>query len=230
MSASADTIEKIKKLLRLARSANPHEAQLAMQRALALAEEHRVAIEGLNPDDCAREKATTHRETEILSRRTYDQRYAFAVCRRFFRVTTVDIQCVRMVDGWPRDGWKTAIVGTKSDIEIALYVHGYLTQHFAFCWRKFRGRFRNRQAYVHGMYLGICARLAENAPAPTGREIVLAEQDAYIATVYGETTKTPLAQPDHEARGAAWAGFLQGQKTEIRPALNSVDTVPLALK
>ena len=55
MSATPEVIEKIKKLLRLARSSNPHEAQLALQRAMALAREHDVAVEGLNPDEQAKQ-------------------------------------------------------------------------------------------------------------------------------------------------------------------------------
>jgi hypothetical protein len=236
MSTTSDIIDRIKKLLRLARSANPHEAQLAMQRAMELAAEHRVTIEGLNPDECAKEKATTHRDTRTFARINYDQRYALAICRLFFCVSTVECQVVRIVDGWPRSAWKSMIVGTPGDIEIAHYVFGFLTQHFAFCWRQFHGRFRNRHAYVHGMFLGLRDKLSEQMPAADtsaakGNELVLADQKAYIAAVVGKTTSSPLGKPDHEAHAAAFAGYLQGKKTEIRSALKpSTTEQPLALK
>ncbi len=224
MNATGEIIERIKKLLRLARSSNPHEAQLAMQRALALAEEHRVAIEGLNPDECAKEKKVTHQETEISARLSYDKRYAWAICRNFFNVDTVQIACIRMVDGWPRAGVKMAIVGTAADIEIARYVSGFLVQHFAFCWRTFRGRFRNRQAFVHGMFCGIYDKLEEKRPKkPIGTELVVRERDTYIALHVGKTKQKPLGTPDHDAHGAEMAGYLHGQKTEIRTALKPAE-------
>ncbi len=228
MNASAEIIEKIKKLLRLARSANAHEAQLAMQRALALAEEHRVTIEGLNPDEAAKEKATTHRDANQCVRLSYDRRYALAIVKKFFRVTAVEVQCLRMVDGWPTLGFKVMYVGTRSDIEIAIYVADFLTHHFAFCWREFRGRLRNRQAYVHGMLEGLWAKLMEQmppaaSPAAKGTELVLSEQEAYIAAVIGKTKSRDMGRPDHDAHAARWAGYQQGQKTEIRTALKPAE-------
>ena len=232
MSASSEIIDKIKKLLRLARSSNPNEAALAMARAMELAAQHHVTIEGLNPDELAKEKAVTHRDTKELSRVTYDQRYAHAICRRFFRVTPVEAEVIHIVDGWPRSAWKTRLVGTASDIEIALYVFGFLTQHFAYCWRQFRGRLRNRHAYVYAMYLGIVSKLAEQMPETEvkGTELVLAEQTAYIAAVMGKLTSAPIGTPDSMASAAANAGWRQGRKTEIRTPLKpSAEPAPLAL-
>ena len=69
MSATPEILEKIKKLLRLARSANQHEAQLALARALELARAHDVAVDSLNADEQAKEKTITHGDTEARQRR-----------------------------------------------------------------------------------------------------------------------------------------------------------------
>lgn len=234
MSATPEIIEKIRKLLRLARSSNPHEAQLALQRALALAREHDVAVEGLNPDEQAREKKVTHQETPVAARLSYDHRYAWAVCRRFFNVTTVEVACIRMVDGWPRRGAKMAVVGTEADLCIARWVHGFIVHQFSWCWRHHRGRLRNRQAYVHGMYIGIVVTLEEQRPAPAqerAHALVLKERDTYIAAVIGKTTSSPMGRPDHAANAAAWAGYLQGRKTNINNPLQEGErTEALALR
>jgi len=226
---SAETIEKIKKLLRLARSSNIHEAQLALARAMALAQEHAVAIEGLDPDEQAKEKKVTHRETEPEGCISYDKRFAFGLCRTFFHVDTVTIRCIRTVNGWPRYGYKTAIIGTNSDIEIALYVFGFLTHHFSFCWRKYRGRLRNRYAFVEGMFSGIYDRLTLDAPLSTGTELAVTDRENYIEAVIGKTKKSKHQGPDHDATAAKNAGYLHGRNTQIPGGLKAPETGVLTL-
>lgn len=232
MSAPSEIIERIKKLLRLARSSNRHEAELAMARALELAAEHCVAIERLNADECAKEKATTHRVSEALSRVTYDREFANEICCRFFGVTALENHFIRMVDRRPRSAVRIIWVGTRSEIEIATYVAAFLTRHFAFCWNRFGGRFRNRKAYVYGMYLGVARKLDEEMPKfrSSGTELVLAEQKAYIAAQLGEPDSVYISPPDHRAHGAFIAGFRQGGQTQIRPALKPSKQPTLALE
>ncbi len=225
----SDAIEKIKKLLRLARSSNPHEAKLALARAMALATEHDVEIEGLNPDECAQEKRLTHEETEPAARMSYDARYAWSICRSHFNVTTVEMNCIRLVDGWPRRAVKLAVVGTPAAIVIARYVHAFLVQHFAFCWRRHRGRLRNRQAFVHGMFIGIVVQLNCERPSAKGTELVVRDRQDYIARHIGKTTCMPMGRPDHEAHAAARAGYSQGLNTRIRQPLAKGASEPLAL-
>lgn len=244
MNACPEIIERIKKLLRLARSSNPHEAKLALARAMELAREHRVAVEGLNPDNAAKEKATTHRETVCVSRVNYDKRYALLIVRNFFRVTPVEVQKIILVKGWPKSAWKIVFVGSVSDIEIGLYVYAFLTHHFNFCWqhraeiataRGNAGRLRNRHAFVHGMMLGIFSKLSEQMPAEksaeaTGLELMVQSHHGYISAVIGETSSHKVGAPDHAAHASAWAGYQAGLNTEIRPALKPSDsTGPLAL-
>ena len=154
MSAPTDIIEKIKKLLRLARSSNPHEAQLAMQRAMELAREHDIAVDSLNPDNQVKQKTVSHQDTGAKARLSYDQRYALVICQRFFHVTPVTRQKIQRDGIYARLRNFITFVGTSSAIEIALYVFGFLVQHFAYCWRKYRGRLSNRHAFIEGMFQG----------------------------------------------------------------------------
>lgn len=235
MSVPSDIVEKVKKLLRLARSANPHEAQLALQRALELAREHGIAVGGLNPDEQAKEKTVTHRDTDPAQRLSYDSRYAAMVCQRFFNVATVERAKIAFSDGWPRRVVYLMFVGSSSDLEIALYVYGFLKHHFAFCWRKHRGRLRNRQAFVYGMFQGVFANLLESKPPvepveAKGTELAIDARRNYIVAVVGKTTARDFRPPGNDARAATWAGFLHGQKTSIRNALKESErTGPLAL-
>lgn len=232
MSAPAEIIERIKKLLRLARSSNPHEAQLAMERAMQLAREHEIAVEGLNPDEAAREKVVTHRDTEEHLRVSYDKEYAVRICCRFFHVKAIFVKVIVNRRGWPEIGTKITFVGRRSDLEIAFYVYHFLQQHFGFCWRKHRGRLRNRHAFVDGMFEGIYSRLQE-AEAPRdakGTELVLRELETYISAVIGDTTKRDFRAPDHNAMAARSAGWVAGRQTNIRTPLNAGADETLALK
>ena len=228
MSASAEIIEKIKKLLRLARSSNPHEAQMAMQRALELAHEHDVAIDGLNPDVQAQVKKVTHQYTEPVIRFSYEKESAIRICQTFFKVTAVYCSTIIMRDGWPQRGRKVIFVGTATDIEIALYVYGFLTHHFSYCWRKHRGRLRNRQAFIQGMVAGIVYVLRQAQPKKTpeqikGTELILVEHDSYISAVIGKTSVRKHLDPDHNASAAFNAGVNHGLTTNIVPALKPGD-------
>lgn len=232
MNATDDIVEKIKKLLRLARSSNPHEAQLAMERAMQLAREHEIAIEGLNPDDAAREKTVTHRDSEEHVRISYDKEYAVRICCRFFHVEAVWVKIIIRRDGWPQLGTKITFVGRRSDLEIALYVYHFLQHNFSFCWRKHRGRFRNRRAFVDGMFHGIYSRLREAEPPrdTKGTELVVRELETYIAAIMGETTKGEYTEPDHNAHAARNAGWMAGRETSIRTPLNASAETTLALE
>ncbi len=229
MTAPAEIIEKIKKLLRLARSSNPHEAQLAMQRAMQLAEEYRVTVDSLNPDAAA--PSITHQDTDTLSRLGYDRRFAALIVTRFFRVHPVVCSAVRIVDGWPTAGEKLSFVGTATDIEVALYVYHFLVRNFAYCWRKHRGRLRNRYSFVHGMWIGLRTKLAEAEPPAAepqvkGTELQLSVA-GYIAQHIGKTENKSMSSPS--AQAALYAGYIHGRRTEIRSAIKPAAAAPLAL-
>lgn len=222
-------IDKIKKLLRLARSSNQHEAALAMKRAVELAAAHQVEIDGLDPDDDA--SRITHREDETLSRMPYDRTFASFICRRFFRVEPIQCDVIRMVRGWPKKGYQMRWVGTESDVEIARYVYQFIYRHFAFCWRKHRGRCRNRYSFVKGMYQGLYTKLLEAEPSAPLRKVkgteIQTSFDAYIAQHFGKVTTSSMK--DASANAAMMRGFFQGRKTNINPAVKPAKPAPLAL-
>lgn len=228
MSVPSEILERIKKLLRLARSSNPHEAQAAMQRAIALAEEYRISIEGLNPD--AQAPSLTHEDTESLKKLTYDRKFAALIVQRFFRVRAIARSAIHTVDGRLTLGRKLSFVGSASDIDVALYVYGFLVSHFGFCWRRHRGRVRNRYSYIEGLFQGLYSKLEQAEPQhpnSTGKELAISMDD-YVKKHIGETESTSM--PNGEAAAARWAGYLQGKNTEIRPAVKAAAPAPLALQ
>lgn len=222
-------LDRLQKLLRLARSSNPHEAALAMQRAMELAAEHRIALDQVDPD---RESPRfTHRQHEDhFVRLPHEHQFAAAICKAFFDVRCIVQQVCRPGrGGYLQRREVITIVGTKSAVEIAHYVLGFLVHHFRFCWRKHRGRCRNRYAYMHGMFVGLYGKLAERHTAPaTGHEAALVvSMDHYLAEHFGDLTKHGFTKPT--ATAAHMAGYLQGRQTEIRPGLKPGVPAPLAL-
>jgi hypothetical protein len=232
MSAPAEIIERIKKLLRLARSANQHEAALAMEKAMALAAEHRVEVEKLDVyHDAAR---VTHRDHEDrLARLSDEYQFAARICQRFFRVRCIVRNSWHTPEGkWlPVSREYIALVGTATDVEIALYVLGFLVHHFRFCWRHHRGRVRNRRAFLTGMFRGLHAKLAAaEPPVPVeSHNALIVSHDAYIAAHIGKTTDRANREDD-DAHAALLAGWHQGQKTQIHGGLKPGAPAPLALQ
>lgn len=231
MSAPHEIIEKLKKLLRLAKSSNPHEAELALQKATELAREHRLSLEGIDPN--APEASISHKNSEPLSSISYDRKFATIIVGRFFRVRPI-INATLTVDrnGWPCAKRVISFVGQLQDIEIAVYVYHFLVQHFSFCWRVHRGRCRNRYSYIYGVFQGIYKKLLEMEPdaqvnSPTGNAIQIS-LNAYIEKHIGKTETSQMKEGTADT--AINAGYLQGRKTEIRTAIRTSDPhVPLQL-
>lgn len=233
MTAPAEILEKLRKLLRLARSSNPHEAGLAMEKAMALAAEHRIAIDQIDPDHAA--PRFTHRDAEEHFRRLpLEHHFAGMIVQRFFRVKTIcRTVCRNGRDGWPQRREVLALVGTETDVEIGLYVLGFLVHHFRFCWRHHRGRCRNRAAFVRGMFAGLYQKLQEAetpvpvGPASTALEVSMA---GYLAQHFGELKDKDMPGGGSDASAAMRAGYAQGRKTEIRGGIKPGAATPLALQ
>jgi hypothetical protein len=192
-----------------------------MEKALALAAEHRVAVDQLDPDHQA--DRVTHRDHEdLLAKLPHEHQFAARILQRFFRV-----RCIIRNRWYYPPGTSISrgvhrhyltVVGTSSDAEIALYVLGFLVHHFRFCWRKFRGRCRNRHAFMHGMFLGLWSKLSEAEPKAAVTEesstALTTSFNAYIAEHIGET-KPAGGISNPSATAAMNAGWVQGRKTEI---------------
>lgn len=224
MSAASDIVDRIAKLLRLAKSSNPHEAAAALAKAMELAAEHRVALESIPLEEAETAKRTAHRDTDPFARLSYDRKYACIILRRFFRVRVIHRGAIVMRDGLPAASRKISFVGQTADLEIALYVYAFLLAHFTYCWSHHRGRLRSRPSFVRGMFEGIFSKLYEAEAAAgaarTGTE--LAESFGhYISLHFGPTEQMKNRLPDADASAARYRGYVHGRKTEIRTPLKA---------
>lgn len=233
MSAAESITEKVRKLLRLAKSANAHEAELALARAMELAARHQIDMSSLADDDEIAKLVT--RFFPCGGRRlAREWREALTIARTYFNVST----CVMGGEG------RVAFIGTAADVQIADYVTQFLVRRCrdelkAFFEReKRRGRRQttNKKAsFINAFFAGVSVNLAgqrsQLLSTITGLEIVLRDareaRQAHMAAEIGETTtQKALAKPRHTMR-TLYAGYDAGLNTQINPALGS-DT-PLAL-
>ena len=204
-------LDKIKKLLRLSRSANQHEAELALSRAMQLAAKHRI---DLSKVDASEENAVTHKYSKSWKRVPLEGQLAATIVNRFFRVKTIYHQ------SWREE--KIAIIGTRSDVEIARYVFDFLVGHFRRSWNKrINRRLRRRDAFMQGMYHGLFFKLLESEePSESEDAAIVSSFGTYIEEFFGKLTTKESKQKRRPGTDASrFAGYQAGQATDIHPAI-----------
>ena len=215
-------IDKIKKLLRMKRGGTPDEIATALRLAQELAEKHDIDLNAVNPDEeTIREKPISHEDAICGSRVSWESRYASLVVNQFFKVRV--FQSVN--DNQTK--YVLRFVGEEWDRQIALYVYRFLCGHFRREWKTKRGRCRNRQAFMYGMYLGLCGKLRDRQPEVQQAGIIradraLARRNQYIAEHFGELDSESV-KPDGDAAQARYRGWLAGRATEIRSGVKGSD-------
>jgi hypothetical protein len=226
-------IDKIRKLLRMQRGGTPHEIETALALAAELARKHNVDMAGVDPDH-EPDQAIGHIDATTSARLGWECKYAALVVQGFFNVNaliTKNWQGPKWYRFRKSAVWRIRLIGTAWDTQIALYVYEFLIKHMRRLWAAGplspRGaRLRNRQAFLYGMYIGLCSKLDEQKEKQfvpeAGLVLVergLARRDAYVKKEFGETGKVETT-PDTDATAAKNAGFNAGMATNIRSGLS----------
>jgi hypothetical protein len=226
-----EIIEKIKKLLRMKRGGTPAEVETALNMARELAAKHNIDIEGVNPDEEShREQPIGHEDALLAARIQWECKYAGLITQNFFNVQMLLRRTVARRNGWPVPVYAITFIGTEWDRQIGVYVFEFLCGHFRREWTRRRGRCRNRQAFLYGMYIGLGAKLKEqrdrNTPSGPGLvrlERAVERRKLYMEQTFGATT-TQDSTPDSDAEAAKYAGYLAGRDTEIRSGVKDAAT------
>jgi hypothetical protein len=217
-------IEKIKKLLRMKRGGTPGEIENALAAAAKLAREHGIDLENVNPDEQSDAQRITH-ATEVLGLRLpLEARFAAAIPVNFFNVQILFKQALNL--WFVKKNGSITFVGTAWDCEVARYVFVFLQQHFRYSWNHRQNRrLKNREAFLHGMFLGLAAKLeAQQVQPEPGVGLIRIERALqlrkdYLAKLCPNAKDKPLPKEDSEAWKAKRAGIEEGRKTEIRSGL-----------
>ncbi len=240
----AEAIEKIRKLLRMKRGGTQHEIETALALAAELARKHNIDMAGVDPDH-EPDQPISRIDATTSARIGWECKYASLVCQQFFNVTALITRnnVKREPNHLLRDylfirrrscDWRIRLIGTAWDTQIALYVYEFLTRHMRRLWSAGplspRGaRLRNRQAFLYGMYIGICTRLDEQKGKQVneaGLVLIsrgLARRDDYMKKTFGDVGNHSIT-PDGDATASKNAGFQAGLATEIRSGLSHKGT------
>lgn len=143
-------IKKIEKLLALARSSNPNEAELASNKAQRLMIEHNIQMQQLGKEEeIIMDDSSTYRSL------TQAEKLIGYLLTTYFNVQVVYYR------EW--DSRYTEIYGTPSNIEIAKYMRAYLHRAFENCWKDFakqeKGSRPRKNAYQYGLMIGLARQL-----------------------------------------------------------------------
>lgn len=153
-------LDRVKKLLALAQSSNPHEAELAMAAAQRLVLKYN--LEAFEP---SRESyyGFRHLGTPRL-RVSRAEHMAAAILREFFFVEVIWVQTWLPLEG--RAGKVLEVCGVVENLELATYVHGFLLQAAERLWDAYRRQpgvrgMRYRQSFMAGVLSGFRDKLTD---------------------------------------------------------------------
>ncbi|MBP7625137.1 MAG: DUF2786 domain-containing protein [Xanthomonadales bacterium] len=238
MSGRDDVIERIQKLLRLAKSSNPHEAALAADKARELMLEY-----DLQATDLAEIKTSVDRQT-VGRRRSriakYEQQLFDAVARQFdCRALYVSFEAVSHMK-W--NSFRTVrrcemtIIGRRADIEIARYSFEFLLRQVAALAKEYRARRprvarKTMDSYRLGVVFRIIGsldrlkRIDESQWTEPGTALVLCKKtaiDDYLKRM-GINVRYDKKMRKPRISTAMQDGYRDGDAIEINPAMNAAD-------
>lgn len=222
--AEVRALEKIRKLLSLATSSNPHEAQVAMATANRLLLQHN--LEAADAELHGREE---HRLTyrwigRPTGRITLERKLLAGILQEFFFVRAIWIRTRRAAD--QKRVSVLEILGSDHNLDIAEYVHDYLVRTLDLLWLDYR-RLRRRQKglaarndYRTGVLMGFRDHLESQRERDEEDGLIWLGDpalDEVFAERYPNTRRLGASyyRPGHAHR----AGRRAGRKVRLRPGL-----------
>lgn len=218
-----DIIERVKKLLRLARdtAASPPEAAAALNRALALIQQHKIDTAAL---DINSETEEIIRDVIFVGERLDEVKYmAWGILQAHFRVRACKShRCL-------------TLVGFTADVKIAGYVFDFLVRACRRAtaeWTEREKRHRRkttgpkRKSYIRGWMYGVSSNLtAPVAGIDDGKTaLILSAQSKQVDAAFEDffpETREIKRQAHRPNRSAINQGYRDGSKVNIRSPLAS---------
>ena len=158
---TAKLISRVEKLLSLAQSGNEHEAASAMRTAQRLMLQHN--LEALVKPDAASRCYVFRHLGRPKARTTESERRLATLLGGFFFVEIIWVPVWRPEEG--KRGTQLEICGTRENVELASYVHGFLTETAERLYGEYKreeGLVSDgaRQSYLAGVIAGFHEKLS----------------------------------------------------------------------
>jgi len=176
--ATTRAVDRIARLLALAESPNVHEAEAAMAAAQRLMLKHNIDAKARVKD-----RDYDHRALGVPSGRVEEsQRILAGLLGRHFFVEVIWIPVYRPLEG--KRGSVLEICGTRSNLEMAEYVHAFLTRASETGWADHKRALglrsnRERRTFQSGVMTGFASKLAREAKRHREEGLVWVK-DGYI--------------------------------------------------
>ena len=233
MQEDARIMARIRKLLRLSRSPNPHEAALALERALSLAQANSIRLAAVDPD--AESGGITHKAVRE-ARLHFEKERALILLQAHFNVNIL------------RGQDYVRIIGREVDISIAEYAYTYIVRACRSCFKSFaaeEARSRRcmntakRQNFMYGFMKGVDQHLEKLRVRPdvdpdtsalihdTQAMEARRRQEYLEANWKSKSIKLRIPESRHSI--AATMGFLDGCNTTIHRPVTAPTQTTLSL-
>lgn len=169
--AEERVLSRVAKLLALAQSPNLHEAELAMQEAQRLMLRHNIEAAAQHR---ARAFGYLHLGEPSGRVQVHERVLGAILCSHFF-VEAIWVTAYRPRTG--KSGSVLEVCGTKENLALAEYVHGFLLHTSERLWREHKRRHAlrsdvPRRSYLAGVMRGFFDRLAEERTAQRAQGLV----------------------------------------------------------
>ena len=218
--------ERIKKLLRLAQSDNPNEAQLAMSAAQKLLLQHNLDLASV--DRPGTEDFICKCLGEPLGRVSLEHKMLSGILETHFFVRCIWIRSSRVVDG--RAASQLEVTGRRHNVAMAEYVHAFVLrtlEDLVFAWRTERYYKRlptsrtDINDYRNGVVMGFSEHLEAQRSALKAEGLVWVG-DAGVDAFYDERhpSRASMARGHYRLGEAHDAGKDDGRAIRLRGGLD----------
>ena len=213
-------LAKIQKLLALAdRNPDEHEARAAFARASQLMRKYNVSTL-----ESQREPDYQHRHVGPASGRVAHHRYLIAsLLQQFFFVQCIWVETYTARTG--KRGHRLELMGTRSNVDMAEYVHDCLSRSCDTLWQAYKQREavtdrRAKRQFLDGLLAGFRRQLERTTVEAEAAGLVWAGDPGLTRWVRRRYPKTTTSRLDGSAPSKARAaGVAEGERLRLRDPL-----------
>lgn len=206
-------LEKLQKLLALSNSSNPHEAELAMQKALEISMQHNIDLAKVGIISDKVEEGFEKDRVSVSTKFSTMGKYINSILNKHFKVSIL------------KSGYRGQrvlwYVGKRSDIDTAKFVANFLDVTFTRLWISYKKKnnlsVKSKQSYLYGLYMGLDQKLNEKQKEVISKQDS-ATQNRYAIVVQDFKKELQLAVNDFFGKTRSTT---QTILTHNRDALNS---------
>jgi len=157
---NTEIFNKLIKLLNLSKGGTQNEAEIALEKAQAIAAEHGidlavVALQGGEPEkiEMVEQSVEANKRVNVL------QKYANWIIQSHFHVWVI-------YKGSRNEGRNISFLGDKKDVDFALYLNSYIQEEFERRWKYYKDTnnlpVSYRATYTYNLYRGLDSKLTES--------------------------------------------------------------------